>query len=152
LNKRHDDGAAFCDEDRVAEAFSFILEVLDGAETTLFTKESKFVKGCGALAFNAEAFGHEKEALFVGDGGECVTPSLVCEENAYVVAVNGIPVVLLEEEIGVFLEFCEREWGDELVEFLVVADGLEDGVSLRFSLGDIFFRLTKADGGGGDGR
>ena len=151
LNETHDDGAAFGDEDGVAEAFGFILEVLDRAETALFAEEAEFVEGSGAFGFDAQAFRHEEEPAFVGDGGEGFAPHFVVEEDAGVVGVGWVDAGFFDEFEGVDLEFVLRERRDGLVDFEVVADEREDPVAVCLGLRDVFLWLPEAPDGERDG-
>ena len=152
MDEGHHDGGAFGDEDGVAEAFGFILEILNGAEAALFTEEAEFVEGGGAFAFDAQALGHEEETALVGDGGEGFAPDFVAEEDAGVVEVDGVEVGFGDDALGEEAEFVGGDGGDGFFAFDEFADVMEEGVAFRLGLGDIFFGLAEAAGGGGERR
>ena len=70
LDERHDDGAAFGDENGVTELFGLVLEVLDGTQTALFAEQAELIERRRAFTFDAEAFWHQQQTLFKGYGGQ----------------------------------------------------------------------------------
>ena len=70
LNERHDDRGAFRDEDRIAEALRFRLQILNGAKSALLAEQPEFIERRRAFALHPKALRKQQEAPLVRDAGE----------------------------------------------------------------------------------
>ncbi len=143
LNQRHDDRGSFRDEDGIAQALGFGLQILNGAKAALFAEQAKLIKGRRTLAFHSQAFRKEEQAALKGNGGERFTPHLIIDQHADVIAVNGVASQHRHNAIGVPFKFLRGQWRNRHTFPHVLPHDMEDVIPLDLSLRNIGLGRTK---------
>src|SRR6185436_18942496 len=79
LDQRHDDRAAFRDENRIPEPLSFGLKILDGTQPTLFAEQPELIKRRRTFALHAKTFWKQQQPPFVRNSGQLFAPHFVVQ-------------------------------------------------------------------------